>query len=296
MPPAQVLAPANDAPTAFGRFEPLASKYDVVFCDVWGVLHDGVTAHLDAADALIRFRAGGGVVVLVSNAPRPSEWVVESLDEKAVPRAAWDGVMTSGDVARRMLVDRALNAVHHIGPSRDLPLLGDERIARVGVEEASVVVVTGLENDGVETPEDYVERLEELKRRDLPMICANPDLVVQVGEATLWCAGAIADLYEKMGGETLWAGKPYGPVYDAALHLAGEILGREVSRDRVIAIGDAVRTDLAGATAFGIDCVFVADGIHGDELGRGSPDPEKLAALFSEHGYKPVAVMPKLIW
>ncbi|WP_020177554.1 TIGR01459 family HAD-type hydrolase [Methylopila sp. M107] len=292
----QTPPPDNDAPIALGRFEPLAPNYDVALCDVWGVLHDGITAHLDAADALMRFRSAGGVVVLVSNAPRPSEWVVMSLDEKGVPRSAWDGVITSGDVARRMLADRGLTSVHHIGPLRDLPLLGDERISRVGIDEAPIALATGLENEATETPDDYADRLAEMKRKDLPLICANPDLVVQVGDQTIWCAGAIADLYEKAGGETLWAGKPYAPIYDAALRLAAEILGRDVPRDRVVAIGDAVRTDLAGATAAGIDCVFVADGIHGDELGRGSPDPEKLKALFSEHGYQPVAVMPKLIW
>ncbi len=288
-------SPDGEAP-AFAGFEPLAPNYDVALCDVWGVLHNGLSAHVEAADALTRFRAGGGTVVLVSNAPRPSEWVVKSLDEKAVPRSAWDGIVTSGDVALRMLADRRVTRVHHIGPSRDLPLLGEERIERVGPGEAEIAVVTGLVNEYDETPEDYSERLAELKSLDMPLVCANPDLVVQVGDQTIWCAGAIADLYERAGGETLWAGKPYPPIYDAAIRLAQEIAGREVERSRVIAIGDAVRTDLAGATAAGIDCVFVADGIHGDELGRGSPDPDKLAALFAENGYEPVAVMPKLVW
>ena len=292
----EISPSANDDVPAFGRFEKLAPRYDVALCDVWGVLHNGLTAHLDAADALVRFRAGGGVVVLVSNAPRPSEWVVSSLDEKGVPRGAWDGVITSGDVARHMLVERGQWKVHHIGPDRDLPLLGDERIVRVGLEEAEIVVTTGLFDEYAETPEDYSDRLEKMKRRGLPLVCANPDLVVQVGDQTLWCAGAIADLYERMGGETFWAGKPHPPVYDSALRLAGEISGREIDRKRAVAIGDSVRTDLAGATAAGLDCVVIADGIHGDELGRGSPDPEKLAALFAEHGYEPISVMPKLVW
>lgn len=283
-------------PAAYDRFEPLAGAYDVVFCDVWGVLHDGVTPHLDAADALTRFRSGGGVVVLVSNAPRASDWVVTSLDEKGVPRSAWDAIVTSGDVARRMLLDRGLARVHHIGPKRDLPLLGDERLELVAIEDAPIAIVTGLVDDQTETPDDYMPILDTLKARGLALICANPDLVVQVGDQQLWCSGAIADRYEAMGGETLWAGKPYAPVYDAALVIAQEVLGRDVAKARVIAIGDAVRTDLAGATDYGIDCVFVADGIHGEELGRGAPDPEKLAALFAVKGYEPVAVMPKLVW
>lgn len=278
------------------RFAPLAGRYDVALCDVWGVLHDGVRAHLEAADALARFRSGGGVVVLVSNAPRASEWVVANLDEKGVPRSAWDAVVTSGDVSRRMLAERGLWAVHHIGPTRDLPLLGDTRLTLVPVEEATIAVATGLVDENAESADDYAERLTDMKARGVPLICANPDLVVMVGDRQLWCAGAIADRYQAMGGETHFAGKPYPAIYDAALRLAGDILGRDVDRARAIAIGDAIRTDLAGATAAGIECVFVADGIHGDELGRGSPDPDKLAALFAEHGYQPVAVMPKLIW
>jgi HAD superfamily hydrolase (TIGR01459 family) len=286
----------QDASPAFARFAPLAHGYEVVLCDVWGVLHDGVTAHLDAADALTRFRGAGGAVVLVSNAPRASEWVVGNLDEKGVPRSAWDAVITSGDVSRRMLADRGLLEVHHIGPKRDLPLLGDERLRLVSLEDAPIAVVTGLVDDANESPDDYADQLAGLKRRGLALICANPDLVVMVGATQLWCAGAIADRYEEMGGEVLWAGKPYPAVYDAALRLAGDILGRDVDRSRAVAIGDAVRTDLAGATDAGIDCVFVADGIHAEELGPGAPDPEKLAALFAEHGYQPIAVMPKLVW
>jgi HAD superfamily hydrolase (TIGR01459 family) len=287
--------PAPVAPS-FPRFAPLASAYDVALCDVWGVLHDGLRAHEAASDALTRFRAGGGAVVLVSNAPRASDWVVQSLDEKGVPRSAWDAIVTSGDVSRRMLAERGVWSVHHIGPERDLPLLGDDRLLRVGPEEASVAVVTGLVDEDSEVPEDYRDRLLALKARGLPLICANPDLVVGVGDRQLWCAGAIADLYQTLGGEVLFAGKPYPAIYDAALRLAEDVLGRTMERSRVIAIGDAVRTDLAGATAAGLDCVFVADGIHAEELGRGAPDPEKLSALFAEHGYSPVAVMPQLVW
>jgi HAD superfamily hydrolase (TIGR01459 family) len=290
------MSQMSDAAAAFDRFGPLASSYDVALCDVWGVMHDGVTAHADAADALTRFRGKGGAVVLVSNAPRASEWVVENLDEKGVPRSAWDAVVTSGDVSRHMLDERGLKRVHHIGPTRDLPLLGDRRLELVPLDEAQIAVVTGLVDDARESPDDYAERLQALKARGLALVCANPDLVVMVGETQLWCAGALADRYQAMGGETLWAGKPYPAIYDAALRIAGDVLGRDARRDRVVAIGDAVRTDLAGATAAGIDCVFVADGVHAEELGRGAPDPEKLAALFDQHGYAPVAVMPRLVW
>jgi HAD superfamily hydrolase (TIGR01450 family) len=278
------------------RFAPLASAYDVVLCDVWGVLHDGLAAHAAAGDALTRFRATGGAVVLVSNAPRASDWVIEHLDGYGVPRSAWDAVVTSGDVTRHMLAERGVTEVHHIGPERDLPLFGDPGIGLVGVDEASIVVITGLVDEQTETPDDYRDRLAALKARGLPMICANPDIVVGIGDQLLWCAGSLAEIYVELGGETHFAGKPYAPVYDAALGIASDILKRNFDRSRVIAIGDAVRTDLAGATAAGIDCLFVADGIHGDELGRGDPSPEKLAALFAEHGYAPVAVTNRLEW
>lgn len=283
------------APPTAG-FAALSDRYDVVLCDVWGVLHDGVAAHIEAADALARFREGGGAVVLVSNAPKPSEWVVENLDGHGVPRAAWDAIVTSGDVARRMLAERDVWRVHHIGPARDLPLLGDGRIARVAVDEAETVVVTGLVDDQNETPEDYADALERIRARDLPMICANPDLVVQVGDRQYWCAGALADMYQRLGGETHFAGKPYPAVYDAALAIAGDVLDRTVERSRAIAIGDAVRTDLAGATGAGLDCVFVADGIHREELGGPELDATKLKALLDASGYAPVAVMRKLTW
>lgn len=285
----------SDSPV-FARFAPLASAYDVALCDVWGVLHNGVAAHAEAGDALTRFRAQGGVVVLISNAPRDSEWVIDHLDGYGVPRSAWDAVITSGDVTHHMLAERGVAKVHHIGPMRDVPLFGDERIERVPVEEASLAVVTGLFDDRTEEPEDYRPLLEELKERGMPLICANPDLVVQIGDDLIWCAGAIADMYRDMGGETHYAGKPYAPIYDAAIGVASDILKRNVDRSRIIAIGDAVRTDLAGAAAAGIDCLFVADGIHAEELGPGAPDPEKLAALFAENGDTPVAVTPKLTW
>jgi HAD superfamily hydrolase (TIGR01459 family) len=278
------------------NFAPLASAYDVALCDVWGVLHDGLKAHEAAGEALTRFRANGGAVVLISNAPRESDWVIDHLDNYGLPRSAWDAVVTSGDVARHMLAERGLSHVHHIGPVRDLPLFGDERIERVSVEEAPIVVVTGLIDDRTETAEDYRERLVAMKERELPMICANPDLVVQIGDQQFWCAGAIADLYVTLGGETHYAGKPYAPIYDAALGIAADVLSRPVDRSRVIAIGDAVRTDLAGATAAGVDCLFVADGIHGVELGPEAPDAETLTAFFAQHGYTPVAVTQKLAW
>lgn len=284
------------AASPFARFESLSQAYEVVLCDVWGVLHDGLNAHLAAADALTRFRADGGAVVLVSNAPRASDWVISHLDSYGVPRSAWDAVITSGDVTRHMLAERGVTSVHHIGPMRDVPLFDDERIERVSIDDAAIAVVTGLDHDATEVPEDYRARLEALKERGMPLICANPDLVVQIGESLVWCAGSLADMYREMGGETHYAGKPYAPVYDAALGVASDILKRDIDRARVIAIGDAVRTDLAGATAAGVDCLFIADGIHGDELGRGSPDPDKLDALFAEHGYHPVAVMPQLAW
>ena len=156
---------------------------------------------------------------------------------------------------------------------------------------------TGLIDDDTEPPYDYRELLGRMRARDLGMICANPDVVVERGERLLYCAGALADLYGGMGGAVVYTGKPHAPIYERALAKAGEIRGRDAPRARVLAIGDSVRTDVAGAEAAGIDCLFVTNGIHGDELGaRDNPDLAKLAAMFAEAGVAPKAVTTRLAW
>lgn len=278
-------------------FSALAANYDVVLSDVWGVTHNGVTATPEACAALTRFRAGGGTVILITNAPRPGVAVSHQLDQFRVPRDAYDGIASSGDVTCRIIADRPGQAVFHLGPPRDLPIFEHLDIRFAPVEEADYVVCTGLFNDEGESAESYRDLLEIMRRRGLDMLCGNPDIVVERGDTLVYCAGAIADLYARMGGEVVYAGKPYRPIYDMAVREAEAVRGAPVKRARVLAIGDSVRTDLKGAAAYGIDCLFITAGIHAHELGgRESPEHAALEKIFAEAGVAPRAVMRRLAW
>ncbi len=277
------------------HFSTLAPDYDVLLCDVWGVVHNGLAAYAEACDALARFRAGGGTVVLITNAPRPSGWVVRQLDRLGVPRDAYDAVTSSGDVTRDVMAERSGSAVFHIGPERDLSIFEGLDVRFTPMEEAEYVVCTGLFDDTTETPEDYRGMIEAMGRRELFMLCANPDLVVERGNELVYCAGAIADLYVATGGEVLYAGKPHRPIYDAALAAAATARGDQIADKRVLAIGDSLRTDITGARALGLDALFVSGGIHAEELGD-RPPTAALAEMFATAGIAPQAVTPRLVW
>src|SRR5262245_41953512 len=235
----------------------IAPGYDVLLSDVWGVVHNGVAATGDACDALKRFRNQGGTIVLITNAPRPGELVARfTLDRLGVPREAYDGIVSSGDVTHALIAARAGQHVFHIGPQRDLGLFDELDAPLAALEAADYVVCSGLTDDTVETPQDYDDVIERMRKRALPMICANPDIVVERGHQLVYCAGAIADLYAAAGGSVMYAGKPHRPIYEEALHIAKAARGKPSSRERILAIGDSVRTDLKGAAAFGIDCLF----------------------------------------
>jgi len=285
-------------PPLLDRFGPLAPDYDLVLSDVWGVVHNGVAATPEACDALVRFRAAGGTVVLITNAPRPGEVVARTtLDHLGVPRTAYDGIVSSGDVTRALIAARAGERLFHIGPPRDLGIFAGLDAPTATLENADYTLCSGLTDDTVETPQDYHGLLERMRARGLPMICANPDVVVERGDKLVYCAGAIADLYAAAGGEVIFAGKPYRPIYDQALAIARAARGGPIARDRVLAIGDSVRTDLKGAAAFGIDCLFVTAGIHAEELGhRDNPEASALADIFGAAGLFPKAVMRRLTW
>ncbi|WP_262029441.1 TIGR01459 family HAD-type hydrolase [Microvirga sp. Mcv34] len=276
----------------------LADRYDLVLCDVWGVLHNGVKAYEAASDALTRFRAGGGRVVLVSNAPRPGASVGTQLDGFGVPRTAYDAIVTSGDLTRLAIEERIDRVVHHIGPPRDMPIYNGLDVRFGSVEEADYVVCSGFDNDEEETVEDYRHQLEAMLRRDLLMVCANPDLIVERGHMILPCAGTIALAYEEMGGKVFYAGKPHGPVYDRALSVAAELSGRAVPKDRVLAVGDAIRTDIAGAVGYGIDSLMIARGIHAEELGlhKGDLVSDHVQDWVDRQPVQPTAFMEVLAW
>jgi HAD superfamily hydrolase (TIGR01459 family) len=279
------------------RFSALAPRYDVVLADVWGVIHNGVAAFPETIEALTRFRQGGGTVILITNAPRPAEIVLRFLDKLAVPHDVFDGIVTSGDVTRATIAARGGQSIFHLGPERDHGLFHELDLEFAPLESADYCVCSGLFDDTKETAEDYRDLLTRMRARGLFMLCANPDLVVERGDELVYCAGAVADLYEHLGGEVLWAGKPHGPIYQQALAAAAALRGGEVPLQRVLAIGDSVRTDITGAVRFGADSLFVTGGIHAEELGeRHDPDPAALENIFATAGVQPTAVTRRLAW
>lgn len=274
------------APTPITALSEIADRYDVLLCDVWGVIHNGRESFPQACATLARFRAERGPVVLISNSPRPSPDVVVQLDGLGVPREAWSTIVTSGDATRVLLGARAPGPAWAIGPDRDATLykgLGLDLVP--GPEDAAFISCTGPYDDEVETPEDYRETLSLAAGRGLEMICANPDLVVQRGSKLIYCGGALAQLYETLGGPVLMAGKPWPAIYDIAVSEGARLLGRAVERPRILCIGDGVPTDVKGANDQGLDVLFVASGIHGDEtIGTDGLDPRAVEALLARQG------------
>ena len=242
-------------------------------------------------------------MVLISNAPRPGAQVRKFLDHLKVPHSVYDAIVTSGDVTRDVVAKRAGQKFYLIGPERDHTIFTGLDIPPFSTpEEADYVVCTGLFNDEVEGPDDYRESLKQLRARNLFMLCANPDVVVERGDKLVYCAGALADAYAEMGGEVYYAGKPYRPLYDLALAetetaRAARALAGKLALNRVLAIGDSVRTDLKGANDLGVDCLFVTAGIHAEELGsREDPDLAALGTIFAAAGQAPKAVTRSLVW
>jgi len=262
------------------------------------VIHNGREAFEAPCEALARWRRERGPVILISNSPRPASDVVHQLDALGVSRDVWSAFVTSGDATRVLLAARAPGPAWRIGPERDAPLYEGLGLAFSGPEAAAFIACTGPNDDEVETPEDYRGVLTEAAARGLDMICANPDLVVQRGERLIYCGGSLAALYETLGGRAIMAGKPHAPIYELALAEAERALGARPSRARVLAIGDGLATDMAGAAAQGLDALFIATGIHGEDfvLPDGSLDPGGFERL-RQPGVAPVAfAMPDLVW
>jgi HAD superfamily hydrolase (TIGR01459 family) len=272
---------------------PLASSTGVWFVDIWGVLHNGVAPFAPAVDACIAFRTDGGRVILVSNSPRLAAGVQAQLDSIGVARAAYDRIITSGDVSRALVAKWAGKTVVHIGPVRDRAIFEGLGVNLGNAAESACAVCTGLFDDERETPDDYSALLTDLHRRAVPMICANPDKTVLRGGRTIYCAGAIAATYEALGGHVSYAGKPFAPIYEVAFGIAETLCGVPVEKSRVLAIGDGIATDIEGASRAGIRSVFIASGLHGPASGDLAASVD---GLFSEAAIKPVAAMRGLAW
>jgi HAD superfamily hydrolase (TIGR01459 family) len=285
-------------PPILAHAGPLLAHYQVIFCDVWGVMHNGRTAYVDSGEALARFRGQGGTVVLVSNAPVPAEGVERVLEKTGVRRAAWDAIVSSGDITLAHIAEKGYRRLHRIGPtSRDSRLFARLPGSDTPLAEADAIVCTGLIDEINHTVATYRPLIDEGIARGLPFVCANPDLVVDVGEKRYLCAGSVAAEYERRGGTVFWAGKPHPSAYRAALERASTLRGGEPERARILAIGDAVRTDLAAAQGMGIGALFIASGIHNEEvLVDGEIQPDRLAALFAPGTPPAVAAMTQLRW
>ena len=271
---------------------PIAADAQAWLVDIWGVLHNGARAFPAACEACRRFRGKGGIVVLISNAPRPFTAVVPHLTSLGVPADAYDTGITSGDVTRGLLGAWRGRRVLHIGPERDLGLFTGLDLSLVAAEAAEAVVCSGLYDDTRETPADYAGLFEGLLARSLPMICANPDIKVERGGELVWCAGALAADYEAKGGEVVYGGKPHLPIYQRALAIIDALAARPVSKNTVLAIGDGLETDLRGAHAAGLPSVFIASAIHAP----GGLGADVLRELFAARPFAPIAALPALAW
>lgn len=265
----------------------VAGDYDLLLCDVWGVVHDGRVKSPASEAALVAAREGGVRVVLVTNSPRPSAGVVSQLDALHVSRDAYDAIVTSGD-ATRALIAKGPRRIFHIGLPRDLDLYDGLDREIVSEEEAEVVVVTGLVSDETETPADYAALLQRLAARGLEMICANPDIVVHRGPQLVYCAGALGEAYAALGGRVHLAGKPHAPIYEVALERSG------LAAPRTLCIGDGLHTDVKGAASIDADVLFVQEGIHRDELAEFRTDVAGLARALEALGVTARYVMPEL--
>ncbi|MDK4717024.1 TIGR01459 family HAD-type hydrolase [Rhizobium sp. CNPSo 4039] len=275
-------------------FRDIGGLYDVALCDVWGVLHNGVTAYKEASIALEAARGEGLAVVLITNSPRVAPKVVVQLRAIGVPDSVYDRIITSGDVTRKLIAEGP-KKVFLLGPERDIGILEGLDVQRVEASEAESIVCTGFFNDETETPDDYTEMLTAWSARKVPLICANPDLVVERGHRMIPCAGAMAAYYERLGGQTRIAGKPHQPIYDAAIAAAREVKS-EFPLSRVVAIGDGMPTDVRGALDYGLDLLYISHGIHAREyVVEGHTDEAALGAFLAREQASPKWWMPRLV-
>jgi HAD superfamily hydrolase (TIGR01459 family) len=268
----------------------LSTDYPVWFCDIWGVVHNGHEPFSTTVNALVQHRKQGGRVILVSNSPRSADGVVLQLNQIGVDPASYDAAVTSGDVTRDLMLRHGGGKLYHLGAERDLSLFVGLDVERVPLEQAGAVVCTGLVHDDRETPDDYVELLADIKARRLTFICANPDKRVRKGNKLLWCAGALAENYEALGGKVLMAGKPYAPIYELARKYGVALAGGNAL---ILAIGDGPETDILGAANQGIPCLYVAGGVR-DHVADMSAELAEIKALVPHA--RIVAAVAELVW
>ncbi|GHB22270.1 haloacid dehalogenase [Pseudovibrio japonicus] len=272
----------------------IADQFNGILCDVWGVLHNGVSSYPAAIEALETYKAHyNGPVVLITNAPRPANEIAEHLRGLGVPETCYDSIVSSGDVVQADLRAMDHAKVYHIGPEKNHNLFHGSSFDFVAPEAADVVVCSGLNDRRVEEPEDYRSHFEELLKLDLALICANPDIVAEQGDKLVWCAGALAKLYEEMGGRVIITGKPHHPIYDMACSKLNAHAGRALEKSEVLAIGDGLPTDIRGANAQGISALFLTGGIHAADLSSGA---NTVGTMLKNEGLQVHSFMERLNW
>ncbi|MEM8615716.1 MAG: TIGR01459 family HAD-type hydrolase [Pseudomonadota bacterium] len=278
-----------------GGLSAISDRYDIILCDVWGVIHNGRSAFDQACEALVRFRDQGGAVCLITNAPVPKAQVIRYFDPLGVPAEAFDECVSSGDATRAMLAERPEKLFWRLGADEGWE---HDRFLYEGLDlqfgeaaEADTILCIGLEDQVHDDPEDYRARLAQAADRGLDMICANPDIKVRVGDQLYWCAGALAQVFEQEGGQVIYPGKPYDAIYDLCLQRLAD-LGVETSAQRILCIGDSPATDMKGAAARGYDGLYVGTGLqqHGVDFAS------EVSSLLSQYETGAKWAMPALAW
>ncbi len=281
----------------------IADRYDVLYCDLWGCLHDGTAVFPEAVAALRAFRARGGTVILVTNSPRPRPSVRLQLERLGAPADCYDDIASSGDAAQQAMAAGLFGRkVYHMGPERDLVFFSTEDgvpidVVRVPLEQAEGIICTGLFNDRTETPEDYRLQLMQAKQAGLKLLCANPDVVVDVGETRIYCAGALAGFYTDLGGTSHYYGKPHPPIYNLARARAEALRGALVPEEAILCIGDGITTDIKGGVAEGLDTLFITGGLAAAETettASAGPNPARLETFLAPSQLTPTAVIGML--
>lgn len=285
------LSPMSDI-AVISSLRSVADSYDALLCDAWGVIHNGVDLFPGVAEALAQFRKTRGPVIILTNAPRPSSIIPGQLDRIGLLRDCWDEIVTSGDATRAAIEARLPAPAYKLGPAKDDPLFEGLDIDFRPLDEAEFIICTGMKDDAHETPDDYREFLKEAAAKRLPMICANPDIVVNWGGRMIWCAGALAEIYKDFGCEVIYGGKPHPPIYDLALNRIESLRG-PTERNRILAVGDGFKTDILGANNQKLDVIFIAGdgGVH-----EGARDAAAISQKLAEAGLKAIGVAEGLKW
>ena len=263
----------------------ISAPYTAVLCDLWGCLHDGIRPFDAGLAALQTLCTQGKSVWLLTNSPRPSPDVIRQLDAIGVGRDLYHGVISSGDAAIAEVANGTYGShIYHLGPARDLPFFKTLDVTLTTQDHADAIICTGLINDETETPDDYKNALLDAKNRNLPMLCANPDIIVDRGDKRIFCAGALAAAYDKIGGRVDYAGKPHAPIYRLALAKLTAI-HQNITPADILCIGDGIHTDIAGATAQSMPSVFITGGLAARQTEtradpQSTPNPAKLGEFL----------------